>query len=68
MSIKGEIKAMIVKSGWTITDVAKDLNKRHNTNKTLQNLSNKIRQETIKYSEVKEIADIIGYEIKWVKK
>ncbi|WP_230869409.1 hypothetical protein [Iocasia frigidifontis] len=43
------------------------MNKRYNINKTLQNLSNKIRQETIKYSEVKEIADILGYEIKWIK-
>ena len=34
----------------------------------LQNLSNKLSRGTIKYSEIKQIADILGYEIKWIKK
>lgn len=34
----------------------------------LQNLSNKLTKGTIKYSEVKKIAEIIGYEIEWKKK
>jgi transcriptional regulator with XRE-family HTH domain len=68
MTIGNEIKAIIIKSGWTLTDVAKEMNRLDNTNKTVQNLSSKIRRETIKYDEVKQIANIIGYEIKWVKK
>ena len=34
---------------------------------TTQNISNKLSRGTIKYSAIKEIADIIGYKIKWVK-
>ena len=38
------------------------------TNIQIYNLSNKLTKETIRYSEVKRIADILGYEIKWEKK
>ena len=34
---------------------------------TTQNISNKLTRGTIKYSEIREIANIIGYKIKWVK-
>lgn len=34
---------------------------------TVQNISNKLTRGTIKYSEVKEIAEIIGMEIEWKK-
>lgn len=68
MALKNEIKGYIVYSGFTITQIAEELNKRTGTEFTMQNLSNKIRRESLKYSEVLEIADIIGYEIKWEKK
>ena len=45
-----------------------ELNKRTGTEFTMQNLSNKIRRESLKYSEVLEIADILGYDIKWEKR
>ena len=35
---------------------------------TESNILNKIRRETIKYTEVKEIADIIGCKLEWKKK
>ena len=63
-----EIKSYIVSAGWTITKLAEELNKRSGNDYTVQNLSNKIRKESLKYSEVLEIADIIGYEIKWNRK
>lgn len=68
MNIKNEIKAKIIETGWTIKDVAAELTKRYNNNYSPENLSNKLRRGTIQYQEVKEIADILGYEIKWVKK
>lgn len=66
-SIKAEIKGYIVMSGWRMGDVAKKISKA-NSKSPLQNLSNKLNNETIKYTEVKEIADALGYEIKWEKK
>lgn len=67
MGIKEDIKAYIVSSGYTITKLAEELNKRNGSDYTVQNLSNKIRKESLKYSEVLQIAEIIGYEIQWVK-
>ncbi|GAA0857763.1 LLM class flavin-dependent oxidoreductase [Clostridium baratii] len=67
MGIKEDIKAYIVSSGYTITKLAEELNKRNGSDYTVQNLSNKIRKESLKYSEVLQIAEIIGYEIQWNK-
>ncbi|NCI19865.1 LLM class flavin-dependent oxidoreductase [Clostridium botulinum] len=68
MSIKDDIKSYIVKSGWTLTQVQEELNKKNNTNYSVQNLSKKLNNETIKYKELLQIAEIIGYEIKWITK
>ena len=68
MALKDEIKGYIVSNGFTITDVAEELNKRNGTNYTMQNLSSKIRKESLKYSEILQIADIIGYELIWNRK
>ena len=66
--IGNEIKARIIESGWTITDVAEKLSNKYNKTYSSQNLSNKLRRGTIQYQEVKDIADIIGYKIEWIKK
>lgn len=70
MNIRNEIKSYIASTGWTIADIVKELNKTKNADNqtTPQNLSNKLSRGTIKYGEVHEIANIIGYEIKWIKK
>lgn len=68
--IRNEIKSIIAASGWQMIDIVSALNKKYPRKKleTISNLSNKLTRGTIKYREVKEIAEIIGYEIKWVKK
>jgi len=68
MGLKEEIKAYIVSSGWSITNLNEELNRLNGTESTVQNLSNKIRKGSLKYSEVLQIAEIIGYDIKWIKK
>ena len=65
-TIKNEVKSYIVKEGFTMKKIARLLDEESNV--ALQNLSNKLTRGTIKYSEIKEIADILGYEIKWEKK
>lgn len=67
MEIRNEIKAYIAASGWTLSDIVKEMNKRRSAadQTTPQNISNKLTRGTIKYSECKEIADIIGYSIEW---
>lgn len=70
MNVRNEIKSYIAKSGWTLVDIVKELNKSRPADKqtTPQNITNKLTRGTIKYSECKEIADIIGYSIEWVEK
>ena len=67
--IRNEVKSYIAQSGWTLTAIVEKMNEnREEADKTTtQNISNKLSRGTIKYSEVKEIADIIGYEVKWTK-
>jgi len=68
--VRNEIKSYIAKSGWKLTDIVKEFNENRPADEqtTPQNISNKLTRGTIKYSEVKEIADIMGYRIEWVKK
>jgi len=67
--IRNEIKSYIAKSGWTLTDIVKEMNsvRPESDHTTSQNISNKLTRGTIKYSECKEIAKIIGFEVKWEK-
>lgn len=65
MSFKDDLKAIIIKSGWTMTAVVQEINNRNNTDYTVQNFSAKLSRGTLKYLEVVEVLDIIGYEIKW---
>lgn len=67
-TIRNEIKSYIAKSGWSLTDIVKEMNKNRSESEqtTTQNISNKLTRGTIKYSEVMEIANIIGYQIVWM--
>lgn len=68
MSLKNDLKAVIAKKGFTIKQVNDELNKRHGTNYTSQNFSNRLRKESFSYSEVEEILDVIGYVVEWREK
>jgi hypothetical protein len=66
-NIRNEIKSYIAASGWSLVDIVAKMNEsRPEDEKTTpQNISNKLTRGTIKYSEVKEIAEIIGFNIVW---
>lgn len=63
MSLKHKLKGLIISQGFTMSQVNDELNRRHGTNFTFQNFSNRFRKETFTYNEVEEILDIIGYQI-----
>ncbi|MGL5435945.1 MAG: LLM class flavin-dependent oxidoreductase [Lachnospiraceae bacterium] len=66
-NIRNEIKSQIARSGWTLTDIVKEMNNRHPDEPTTsQNISNKLTRGTLKYSEAMEITHIIGFKIEWV--
>lgn len=68
MGIYEEIKYLLAKEKVTLTSVAQTLQNRNYEKLTLSNLSRKIKKHTIKFEEVREIADILGYNIKFEKK
>ena len=51
-----------------MSQVNDELNKRHGTNLSFQNFSNRFRKESFSYNEIVEILDIIGFKVKWVSK
>ncbi len=65
---KNDIKALIIKEGFSIKEVAEKLSSLTGENVSQQNLNNKINDARLRYSDIIIIADILGYDIEWVKK
>lgn len=68
MALKDRLKGLIISQGFTMNQVNDEINRRHGTNLSFQNFSNRFRKESFTYNEVEEILDIIGYCTEWVKK
>lgn len=66
--LKDELKGLIISQGFTMSQVNDELNKRHGTNLSFQNFSNRFRKESFSYNEIVEILDIIGFKVNWVSK
>lgn len=67
--VHNEIKSLIAQNGLTLTEVVNRMNQQRNFGQqtTVQNISNKLSRGTIKFSEVLEIASVIGLKISWDK-
>nr|DAF81291.1 MAG TPA: Clr5 domain protein [Caudoviricetes sp.] len=63
--LKNNLKAIITKQGFTLSQINSELNRRHNTDFSVQNFSNRMRRESFLYTEIEEILDIINYHIEW---
>ena len=68
MSIREEIKVLVAREAKTLTEIASKIYKDENKRNAVNKLSQKLRLKTIKFEEVREIADILGYNIKFEKK
>ena len=68
MSIKNEIKSQIVRAGFTMQEVVDRLAEEHDWSDSVSNLSAKLQRESIRYKEVVELADALGYELIWQKR
>lgn len=60
--LKNILKSKLAEKGITLTELARQLNTQP------QNLSNKLSRGSLSYDEVQNIADILGYSIKWIEK
>ena len=68
MSIIVELKKILLDVNVSLSELAQSLGKHLNKPYSMQNLSNKLRNETITHREMLIIADIFGYDLKFVRK
>ena len=68
MNVRNEIKAQIIRTGMTMQEVVDLLSQKYGWSDSVSNLSAKLQRESIRYKEVLELADVLGYEIVWQKR
>ena len=62
MTVRNEIKAQIVRAGYTMQEVVDRLHEEYGWSDSVSNLSAKLQRESIRYKEVVELADVLGYD------
>ncbi|MBR1425531.1 LLM class flavin-dependent oxidoreductase [bacterium] len=67
MGIREDIKVMLARRAMTMTKVAQIMTSR-GMKMSIKNLSNKLVNRSVRFEEVREIADILGYKIEFVEK
>lgn len=69
MNVRNEIKAQIVRAGFTMQEVVDLLlHDEYGWSDSVSNLSAKLQRESIRYKEVVELADALGYDLLWQKR
>ena len=67
-NLRNEIKSYIVRQGMTMQEVVDLLRDEHGWSDSVSNLSAKLQRESIRYKEVMELADALGYDLVWQKR
>ncbi len=67
MTVRNEIKAQIVRAGYTMR-ASHRLHEEYDWSDSVSNLSAKLQWESIRYKEVVELADVLGYDLIWQKR
>ncbi|HBG48312.1 MAG TPA: phosphoribosylglycinamide formyltransferase [Cyanobacteria bacterium UBA9971] len=68
MGVREDIKTIIVQSNWTITEVAQEMTQITGKTYSRSNISQKLTRKTLKYEEAMLIGQILGYDLKFIKK
>ena len=59
---------MLFRSGFTMQELVDRLADEYDWSDSVSNLSAKLQRESIRYKEVVELADVLGYDIVWQKR
>ncbi|MDO4648742.1 MAG: LLM class flavin-dependent oxidoreductase [Eubacteriales bacterium] len=65
---RNEIKAYIVRSGLTMNEAVEILAREYGWSRSVPNFSGKLKRGTLRYIEVVELADVLGYDLIWNKR
>ena len=68
MDLRNEVKSYIVREGMTMCGLLERLSASRGWSRSRSNFSGKLKRGTIRYAEVKDIADELGFDIIWVKR
>ena len=68
MNVRNEIKAQIIRTGMTMQEVVDLLSQEYGWSDSVSNLSAKLQRESIRYKEVLELANVMGYDLIWQKR
>ena len=67
-SIRNEIKAQIIRAGYTMQEVVDLLHDEYGWSDSVSNLSGKLQRGSLRYREAVELADVLGYDVVWQKR
>ena len=67
-NIRNEIKAQIIRAGYTMQEVVDLLHDEYGWSDSVSNLTGKIQRESLRYREAVELADVLGYDLVWQKR
>jgi acetolactate synthase small subunit len=67
-NIRLKLKGLMASRGFNLNSLSCAYSEKYGRSMTVQNLGNKINKGTIRYFEVLEIADILGYNIEFKEK
>ena len=62
-NIRQMVKLLATVDGKTLTRLKVDINHKYNKTDSLENLTNKLRNKTVKVSELLEILDVLEYDL-----
>ena len=67
MSVREDLKILLVKEQMTLTELAKEAENISGKKYTVYGLSQKLVNSSMKYDEMKFLAGVLGYNIKFEK-
>jgi hypothetical protein len=66
--VKNEIRSTIVREGMTMKRIVEIMARDYHWSPSLQNFTDKLRRDSLRYREAIELADALGYDIVWQKR
>jgi len=67
MSVRTSIKTLLLKENLTLTELAKMYSEHFKKPYTVDSLSRKLQNETMKFNEAEDLVSLLGYKIKFEK-
>ncbi len=68
INTRNEIKAQIVRAGFTMQELLERLHVNYGWSDSVSNFSNKLARNSLRYCEAIELADVLGYDLVWQKR